>query len=164
VFVKFTTLLFVVVALSRLLPGPDRQVPGYRPRPLRATLKYAGGIAVAGALVAAWAVVAPHVIRPSAPQASRSAKAPAPAPTMIHQPLRVGVFAPGVATSYAPAQEFAQATGAAPSILLAYSALTAPFNTGFARLALAHGATPFIQVMPGTVTMQAVAAGAEDAQ
>ena len=35
VFVKAVTILFGLIALSRLLPGPNRQVPGYRPRPLR---------------------------------------------------------------------------------------------------------------------------------
>jgi hypothetical protein len=160
VLVKLVTVTFGAIAVSRLLPGPDRQVPGYRPRPLRGATKYASGVTVVAALIAACTVVAPNAGRPSASQAARAYQ-----PVVkVHQPLAVGVFAPGVATSYAPAQEFATATGAAPSIVLAYSALAAPFNTGFARLALAHGATPFIQLMPGKITMRGVAAGAEDAR
>ena len=84
-------------------------------------------------------------------------------------PDAVGVFVPGDATSIAPTDAFAKSTGVRPSIVLAYSALTAPFNTGFARQEIANGATPFIQLMPGSVSMAKVAcrgrgrAAAEDA-
>lgn len=160
VLVKITTVMFGVIAVSRLVPGPDRQVANYRPRPVRATAKYASGIALVGMLVAACTVVAHH---PGRPSTSASSEAP---PSATHsQPLvAVGVYVPGAATSYAPAQAFAKATGADPSIVLAYSALAAPFNTGFARRALAHGAIPFIQLMPSKITMKDVAAGAEDAR
>ena len=158
VIVKLVTVTFGAIAVSRLLPGPNRQVPGYRARPLRAVMMYGGGITVAAALIAACTVAAPHTGRPSASQPSKTHQPTA----MVHQPLAVGVFVPGVATSYAPASQFGEATGTAPSIVLGYSALTAPFNTGFARRALAHGAVPFLQLNPGSVTMKDVAAGVED--
>jgi mannan endo-1,4-beta-mannosidase len=157
IFVKLTTILFAAIALSRLLPGPDRQVPHYRPRPLLAAAKYAGGTALIGLLVGACAVAVEH---PAAPQAT----AAKPWVTHTVPPDAVGVFVPGDATSIAPTEAFAKATGVRPSIVLAYSALTAPFNTGFARQEIANGATPFIQLMPGNVSMAKVASGAEDAQ
>lgn len=158
VFVKITTVLFGAIAVSRLVPGPDRQVANYRRRPLRATAKYASGTALVSVLVAACAMAAQHA---SPPPASRLAE---PKATLSLPPVAVGAFVPGAATSYAPAQAFAKATGATPSIMLTYSALTAPFNTGFARRAQAHGAIPFIQLMPGKVSMRDVTAGAEDAR
>jgi glycosyl hydrolase family 26 len=149
VFVKAVTILFGLIAVSRLLPGPNRQVPGYRPRPLRAAVRYGGALSAAAAVITGCAMIT----------AGRPGHAPAPPRS---DALALGMYAPGVATSYTPEQEFTAATGVHPSVVLAYSALRAPFNTGFARLALAHGATPFIQLMPGSVPMRAVASGAED--
>jgi glycosyl hydrolase family 26 len=160
VIVKLVTVTFGAIAVSRLLPGPNRQVPGYRARPMRAAVKYAGGITVAAVLIVACTVAAPHAGRPAASQPGKTNQPIA----KVHQPLAIGVFVPGVATSYAPASQFAAATGTTPSFLLAYSALTAPFNTAFARRALAHRAVPFIQLMPGEITMKDVVAGAEDAR
>jgi hypothetical protein len=157
IFVKITTILFAAIALSRLLPGPDRQVPHYRPRPLLAAAKYVGGTAAIVLLVGACAVAAHH---PAAPQAT----AAKPWVTRTLPPGAVGVFVPGDATALAPTEAFAKATGVTPSVVLAYSALTAPFNTRFARQEIANGATPFIQLMPGNVSMAKVASGTEDAQ
>ena len=92
--------------------------------------------------------------------AGRPGHAPAPPRS---DTLALGMYAPGVATSYTPEQEFTAATGVHPSVYA-----TAPCrrrsNTGFARLVLAHRATPFIQLMPGSVPMRAVASGTEDTQ
>ncbi len=110
IFVKLTTILFAAIALSRLLPGPDRQVPHYRPRPLLAAAKYVGGTAVVVLLLGACAVAVDH---PAAPQAT--AAEPWAARTV--PPDAVGVFVPGDATSVAPTKAFAKATGVTPSIV-----------------------------------------------
>src|ERR1700761_8414403 len=63
-FVKLATLTFVVIAVLRLVPGPNRQVPGYRARPLRATMKYGSGWTAAAAVVVGCATVVSHVEAP----------------------------------------------------------------------------------------------------
>lgn len=159
VFVKLTTVLFGAIAVSRLLPGPNRQVANYRPQPLRGAVKYAGGTVLVGVLLAACTVAVQDVGGPpSSPSAESQVSATHSRPT-----LAVGVYVPGSATSYAPVQAFAKVTGATPSIVLAYSALTAPFNTGFARRVLAQGAIPFLHLMPAKVPIRDVITGAEDA-
>jgi hypothetical protein len=153
VFVKVVTLTFVLIGWSRLLPGPDRQVPGYRARPLRATVQYGSGILAVFGLVAGCAAVVNSHHKAAPPIA-----APKPGSTMA-----IGMFAPGVNTSYSPEREFTAKTGAKVSYVLSYSAWPqAPFNTGFAKLVSSHGATPVIQLLPHGMSMQKVADGAYD--
>jgi hypothetical protein len=153
IFVKIVTLTFGLIALIRLLPGPNRQVPYYRPRPMRATMLYGGGIVALAGLVAECAILANN---PASHPVTRSAR--------VSSTFAIGMFAPGVATSHAPERSFATATGARPVIVLSYSSLRAPFDIRFARLASAYGATPFIQLMPGNLSMRSFASGREDAR
>jgi mannan endo-1,4-beta-mannosidase len=154
VFVKIVTLTFVLIGLSRLLPGPNRQVPGYRARPWRATLQYGSGALAVAALVAGCVAVIGRYDRPPAP---KPLSLPRSSPTMAF-----GMFGPGIDTSYTPETQFTSATGAKVSYVLSYSAFPGPFNTGFANLVASHGAVPVIQLLPYGVSMQKIAAGGYD--
>lgn len=161
IFVRLVTVIFTALAVFRLMPVPDRQQPHYKPRPWRGTLRYGASLG-ALALAATGCVAVAHQVshHPSAPVVTA-------APTVTTRttppagPL-IGMFANGVATSYTPVQQFAHATGVTPNVVLAYSNASAPFNIGFANRAHAHGATPFIQLMPDGVSMKDVAAGRLD--
>jgi len=148
-FVKLATLTFVVIAVLRLLPGPDRQVPGYRARPVRAAVRYGSGWTAAGAAAVACATAVSHLTAP---------------PQIMPKPgtLAIGMYADGVNTSYTPETEFTAATGAKVSYVLSYSAFPGPFNTGFANLVDSHGSVPVIQILPYDTSMQQVAGGADD--
>lgn len=159
VFVKAVTVLFGLIAVSRLLPGPNRQVPGYRARPLRATVRYGGAVMAAAALIAGCTAALSAARRPEHPSADGH-----PTIARSHPVIAVGMFAPGVTTSYTPERQFTTATGAQISYVLSYSAFpAAPFNGRFAQLVSSHGATPVIQLMPSGVTMRQVAVGDFDA-
>jgi Glycosyl hydrolase family 26 len=149
IFVRLATLTFVVIAVLRMLPGPNRQVPGYRARPLRAAMRYGSGWTAAGVLVVACATVVSHVTAP---------------PGIMPKPgtLAIGMYADGVNTSYTPETEFTSATGAKVSYVLSYSAFPGPFNTGFANLVDSHGSVPVIQILPYDTSMEQIAAGAYD--
>jgi hypothetical protein len=150
VFVRFATLTFVLIAVSRLLPGPNRQVPGYRARPLRAAVRYGSGGLAAVVLMAGCATVVNHE------KAASQSIMPKPGTVAI------GMYAAGVNTSYSPEREFTSATGAKVSYALAYSTFPGPFNTGFANLVSSHGSVPVIQLLPDGMSMQQIAAGAYD--
>jgi Glycosyl hydrolase family 26 len=160
IFVKAVTLLFLLAAVIQMLPAPDRQVPNYRPRPVRNAIRYTGGILAVAVLIAGGTVVASHhtALSRSRPQNPSLAAAASY--------VTVGMFAPGVDTWYAPEREFTAATGARVSYVLSYSAWpAAPFNTEFALLASSHGATPVIQLLPSSgVSMLQAADGTFDAQ
>jgi hypothetical protein len=148
VFVRFATLAFVLIAVARMLPGPNRQVPGYRARPLRATMRYGAGALAAVVLVAGSTTAVTNYEK-------------AHAPTALPKPgtFAIGMYAAGVDTSYSPESEFASATGAKVSYVLSYSSFPGPFNTGFANLVSSHGSVPVIQLLPYDASLQDIAAG-----
>jgi mannan endo-1,4-beta-mannosidase len=152
VFVKIITLTFGLIALSRLLPGPNRQMANYRARPLQAAGRYGTGILALAALTLGCAAAV------SLPRRTTPVRA------LPHRSVAVGMFAPGVNTSYAPEREFTSATGARLAYVLAYSAWPGSFGQTFARLVSSRGAMPVIQMMPGAhVSMARVADGSMDA-
>lgn len=91
------------------------------------------------------------------------AAAPLKSVTQVQAHLRVGVFEPGAPRSYTPLEQFASTTGIKPGIALWYSGWGDRFWIPFADEAAAHGALPFVQINPGTVTMNDIASGKEDA-
>ena len=161
VFVKVVTVVFGVVAVARLLPGTNRQVPGYRPQPWRGAVKYGGMVLALITIAGCVTVVSGH--NPTQQATRQVAAGPSQAPAPRHaQQLLLGVTAPNVTTSYAAERRFASAAGRQPNIVLAYSAWHAPFNARFARLVSSHGAVPFIQLLPRGVRMSAIAVGRQD--
>ena len=59
--VKMVTLLFGTIAVTRLLPGPNRHVAGYRARPIRAAVRYGSGALAGVALIGCAVAVHAHV-------------------------------------------------------------------------------------------------------
>jgi hypothetical protein len=158
IFVKLVTVTFALIALSRLLPGPNRQVPNYRPRPLRAALRYAGGGLLAVSLAAGCAVAVEHhgrvpVSRPPTTLTVRLGTEP-----MSY----LGVFEPAEMQSYRPIASFGSAVRHRPNIVVYYSGWLDPFQVRFAQAAFAHGATPLVQMLPKGISMAAIAAGHYD--
>jgi hypothetical protein len=161
VLVKLTTLVFGSIALSRLLPAPNRQVARYRARPGRAALIY-GSATLAGVAVIGCAVVnGRHAAVPSV------SLSPGTTPTGLQSEAttlraRVGVFVAGATASYRPVSAWAKLTGARPGLVTYYSGWGDPFQSRFAGWAHSHGAVPFIQMEPGGVSLAGIAAGSSD--
>jgi hypothetical protein len=163
VLVKMVTVLFGTIAVTRLLPGPNRQVAGYRARPFRAAVRCGSG-AVAGATLIGCAV-AVHARGDRSGAAVPQAGAPARMLKIGAQPaaeaLRPGpgVFVAGATASYRPVAAFAKLTGIRPGVVTYYSGWGDPFQSRFAGWAHARGAVPFIQMEPAGVALSGIAAG-----
>ena len=154
-FIKLVTAGYVISAIGRLIPVRRKQVPGYRPRPRRTARRSAVTLAAAAVLAACVWLLAPAV----APGPSSASAAPGSGSATG---LRLGVFEPGESSSYRPVQRFAAAVGRKPDIVEAYSGWWQPFETGFARTLLAHGAEPLIQIEPVHAGLGAITAGRYD--
>lgn len=63
---------------------------------------------------------------------------------------------------YAQVDQFAQAIGRQPNIVMYYSAWGEPFSIPYAETALQHGATLLADIDPTTTTCAAIAAGQQD--
>jgi hypothetical protein len=122
-------------------------------------------------VVKAFAVVA--VLAVSLVGCSQAGKAPAaqtpraaghPASTSERSAATsyLGVYTPGVPSSYAPVERFAAAVGRQPNLVLYYSGWYESFNAAFAAAAEQHGAVPVIQIDPTGISMADIAAGRYD--
>jgi mannan endo-1,4-beta-mannosidase len=165
VLVKLVTLAFGLIAVSRLLPGPNRQVPGYKARPVRAAVRYGSGL-LAGAVL----VVGCAAVLHGRPGSSPTARGPASGQALADDDqtaaatvrLRTGVFVAGATASYRPVDAFAKLTRTRPGLVIYYSGWNDPFQVRFAGWAHAHGAVPFVQMEPGGVSLASIAAGRSD--
>jgi mannan endo-1,4-beta-mannosidase len=75
----------------------------------------------------------------------------------------LGVYNGGVPTTYSLVNRFASEVGRQPNVVMYFSAWGDSFRTSFASVALRHGAVPFVELEPYTVSMQSIAAGQQDA-
>jgi glycosyl hydrolase family 26 len=75
----------------------------------------------------------------------------------------LGVFESGAPPGYQPVARFAQAAGRTPNLAGYYSGWAQPFAARFARLALAHGVIPFVQIDPTFASVKGIADGDYDA-
>jgi hypothetical protein len=167
VLVKMVTLLFGTIAVTRLLPGPNRQVAGYRARPIRAAVRYGSGALAGATLIGCAVAVHAHgdhsgaaVPQAAAPTRPLQIRAQPAAQTLRPGP---GVFVAGATASYRPVAAFAKLTGIRPGLVTYYSGWGDPFQSRFAGWVHAHGAVPFIQMEPGSVSLTGIAAGHSDA-
>ncbi len=66
-------------------------------------------------------------------------------------------------SQYAQVEEFAQAVGRQPNIVMSYSSWGEPFSISFAETARQHGATLLIDLDPTSASCSSIAAGQQDA-
>jgi mannan endo-1,4-beta-mannosidase len=64
---------------------------------------------------------------------------------------------------YALVEQFAQAVGRQPNIVMSYSSWEEPFSISYAETARQHGATLLIDLDPGNTSCASIAAGHQDA-
>jgi hypothetical protein len=135
----------------------------------------AGAIVISAAAVVAVAALTTGVVQIAAPfgatQSTSSRGMPAIG-TFSHHPIVItlpanpgsylGAFVRGVPESYAPIESLAAATGIQPNIALYYSGWHEIFQTAFAIQATTHGAVPFIQIDPSSISLPAIVAGVYD--
>jgi hypothetical protein len=74
----------------------------------------------------------------------------------------LGLYDPGAPGSYAGIDEFAQAIGRQPNLVVYYSTWGEPLQVGFALQAAQEGAVTLVQIDTGTASLAAVAAGQYD--
>jgi mannan endo-1,4-beta-mannosidase len=75
----------------------------------------------------------------------------------------LGVFEPDAPNSYTGINQFAQAIGRQPNVVLYYSHWLVPFNVGFATSAAKHGAVTLVQIAPRNISLASIASGRYDA-
>jgi mannan endo-1,4-beta-mannosidase len=76
--------------------------------------------------------------------------------------LYLGLYAPGAPGSYAGIDNFAQAIGRQPNLVVYYSTWGEPFHANFAAQAAQQGAVTLVQIDTGAASLAAVAAGQYD--
>ena len=114
----------------------DTKRPGrHRRAPRVARKRIYIGLVVCAAVVLVAMVVLP-IARPSSSTGSHST-----------EPVRyLGVYEPDAPGSYAGVDQFAQAIGRQPNIVLYYNPWLEPFQVGFATSAAKHGAVTLVQI------------------
>jgi mannan endo-1,4-beta-mannosidase len=163
-FVKAVTLTFGLIALSRLVPSRNRQVPRYRPHHgTTLTVVLSLGIlgTITGVAVAHYNAGRAEALDTAtlrAPQAARPVLASLPLSTTPY----FGVFEPSEESSWAPVSAFGAAVGRQPDIVLCFEGWLADFPVQFADEASSHGAVLLIQLTPKNVSMAAIAGGSYD--
>ncbi len=75
----------------------------------------------------------------------------------------LGVYNGTVPRSYSLVNSFARKVRLRPNVVMYFSAWGDRFRTGFASVARRHGAVPFVELEPYTVSLQSIAAGQQDA-
>jgi mannan endo-1,4-beta-mannosidase len=92
------------------------------------------------------------------------ALSPPPDPAGPTQSVRyLGVYEPDAPNSYTGVDQFAQAIGRRPNLVVYYSHWLVPFNTRFATAAADHGAVTIVQIAPRNVSLASIASGRYDA-
>jgi mannan endo-1,4-beta-mannosidase len=74
----------------------------------------------------------------------------------------IGLYPDGVPASYTGVTAFTAATGIRPDVVPYYSGWLEPFQVGFAKAAVGHGAVPLVQIDPEDISVAAIAAGKYD--
>lgn len=85
-------------------------------------------------------------------------------PVHSEQSVRyLGVYEPDAPGSYTGINQFAQAIGRQPNVVLYYSQWFEPFNIGFAVTAAKHGAVTLVQIAPRNISLESIVSGRYDA-
>ena len=121
---------------------------------LKATrVRFYIGLMTCTAVVLVTAVIA--LAMPSAPAGS----AGSPSTGVVRY---LGVFEPSAPGSYAGIDQFAQAIGRQPNIVLYYGPWLGKFQVGFAAAAAERGATTLVQIGTGYASLASIASGQYD--
>ena len=116
-------------------------------------LRIYAAVAVGAVAVVTAAIVIPTALHTSPVQ-----------PVHSKQSVRyLGVFEPDAPNSYAGINQFAQAIGRQPNVVLYYSQWLEPFNVGFAAAAAKHGAVTLVQLAPRNISLESIVSGRYDA-
>jgi mannan endo-1,4-beta-mannosidase len=125
---------------------------------------------VSAVILAAGCVVVAACSSPAYPHAAAAPAGPAHATiagpahaTIAAVPGSVlGVYNDGAPRSYKLVEKFASAVGRQPNVVMYFSDWGEIFQDSFARTARRHGAIPFVEMEPATVSMASIAAGHQD--
>jgi mannan endo-1,4-beta-mannosidase len=118
---------------------------------------------------AASAAAAARLAAASKPKATGPSSPPVPAVVQASLPSAgfsyLGVYEGSDTTpgEYAQVEQFAQAVGRQPNIVMYYSSWGEPFSLSFAQTALQNGATLLVTLDPTSTSCAAIAAGLQDA-
>jgi len=121
-------------------------------------------IVVIGATIVTVAAIALVSSMHGKPEGGRAVDPVAP-PSAVAPPKPstfLGVYTPGVPTSYAGVTAFTATTGVRPGVVVYYSGWMEPFQVRFAEMAARHHAAPLVQINPTRVSMTAIASGRYD--
>ena len=135
-----------------------------------AVLVIAAGTILAGSLRYNHEQVAAAATRPTASPSTRTAKVVQP-PKVVRESLPstgfsyLGVYDGSELTTgqYGQVEQFADAIGRQPNIVMYYSGWGEGFSTPFAQSAFQHGATLLVDMDPTSTSCAAIAAGQQDA-
>ena len=138
--------------MTRLTPGPSSQGGNQRrgwAKRLFGLMPYPA-VAVGVVAVVTAAIVIPKAVHTPPAQPSK-------------QSVRyLGVFEPDAPSSYAGINQFAQAIGREPNVVLYYSRWLEPFNLDFVTAAARHGAVTLVQIAPRNIPLESIASGRYD--
>lgn len=110
------------------------------------------GLIICAAVVLAAMVAVRSIARPSTSTGSDSTG-----------PVRyLGVYEPDAPSSYADIDQFAQAVGRQPNLVLYYGSWLEKFQTGFATSAAQHGAVTLVQINTASTSLASIASGRYD--
>jgi mannan endo-1,4-beta-mannosidase len=133
------------------------------PRRTRARLVAAITAAVVATVAAGYAVWSAPGKSSAKPSPTASAQVAAKPQTIPATPDHyLGVYEADVPGSYTQIEQFAQMAGRQPNLVLYYNAWGQPFQSSFARMALAHGATVIDDLQPMNVTLSSISDGDYD--
>jgi Glycosyl hydrolase family 26 len=134
-------------------------------RRIRGRLVAAVVAAVLGTVAAGYAVWSTPAKTPAKTAAKTPAKARVTSKPKTIPATRdhyLGVYEADAPGSYTQIDQFAQMAGRQPNLVLYYNAWNEPFQTAFARMALAHGATVVDDLQPMDVPLSSIVDGGSD--
>lgn len=142
-FVRIITAGYAISAIGRLIPVRHKQIPHYRPRPVRATFRYGAGILAIAALVAGCVSVTSH-------------DTPARIIPRAQPSTLTGIVTNNVAA-------FDGSCSCHPQIAVRYIQWGQTFPVDGIRGMISLGAEPLIELEPSGVSLQNIVAGKSDA-
>jgi mannan endo-1,4-beta-mannosidase len=160
-FVKIVVLIFCLTAVGRIMPWKPRRSKRNKKKSKPALVARYGA---AAALLACGVTGATVVVSRADTAFVTYEHRPPHAVLATSVSSYLGVYEPGVPSSFRPVRAFAQATRTRPRVVLYYSAWGSPFQAAFAHAAYQAHAITLIQLMPTSpgVSLAAIVSGKYD--